>query len=352
MNLNNNRLFQTLLTKMQPYQQKNSKKWHNNNQFNQILTRSVPKITKMKAIRNIGLTAILLFFIFPSFAQNRKLDKLEMYYDQGNYEVVYRKSKRYLGKPEFDHSALPSFYKALSMYRMAKDGDLKFTYEKSMRAYEDFLKRNPGEQFIAAHKVEIQDYENGLLQYVRNLNDLNKNSQAKTLLAKIDLLFNESHNFAEVINDPTQVDKTDENTGASSPTPVVIEPQMKRDSIIAYAQKFIGVPYQWGGVDPNGFDCSGFTKYVMDKYNVDLPRIAGDQYTAGKPVDMKKATKGDLVFFGKKNNVQHVGIVVSEPGEELTMIHASSSRGIMISNIEKSSYWKPKLLYTGRVIHD
>ncbi len=307
----------------------------------------------MKAIRNIGITAILLFFVFPSFAQQKKLERLEMYYDQGNYEVVYRKAKRYLNKPEFDHSSLPSFYKALAMYRMADAGDLKFTYEKSMSAYEDFLRKDPGADFMAAHKVEISDYENGLLKYVRTLNELNKNTQAQTTLSRIDGLFNESHNFAEVINDPVKPNNTENKTNPSTPDPVVVlEPQVRRDSIIAYAQKFIGVPYQWGGTDPNGFDCSGFTKYVMEKYDVDLPRIAGDQYTAGKRVDMKKATKGDLVFFGKKNNVQHVGIVVSEPGEELTMIHASSSRGIMISNVEKSTYWKPKLLYTGRVIED
>ena len=59
------------------------------------------------------------------------------------------------------------------------------------------------------------------------------------------------------------------------------------------------------------------------------------------------AENGDLVFFGNGNKITHVGIVVSNKGEELKMVHASTSKGVIVTNVEKSSYWKPKLKGVG-----
>lgn len=301
----------------------------------------------MSNIRKIAVLLLFALLSFPAFTQTKKLNKLEMYYDQGNYEVTYRKAKRYQNKPEYDKYQTPAFYKALAVYRMSLDGNPKFTMEKSMQLYREFLNEKPAPDFMEAHKREIHEYKSGLLARVKALNDLNKKNDALALLESIDYLFDEKHNYANVIKDPFIQDGTPDKI---DPKDVYVNTGDMRDSIIAYAEQFIGVPYQWGGTTPSGFDCSGFTQYVMQKYKVDLPRIAGDQYSAGKKIDFKKATKGDLVFFGSKNDIQHVGIIVSEPGQELTMIHASSSRGIMVSNIEQSSYWKPRLLHTGRVI--
>ena len=58
-----------------------------------------------------------------------------------------------------------------------------------------------------------------------------------------------------------------------------------------------------------------------------------------------------MIFFGKGNAITHVGIVVSEKGEPLTMIHSSTSKGIIITNIETSTYWKSKLKGIGSVIN-
>lgn len=300
----------------------------------------------MKDIKKWTVIVFCCLFIQPVLAQNKKLDRLEMLYDQGNYEIVYRKAKRYLNKPEFDNSANPSFYKALAIYRMAQQGDTKFTIEKSLDAYQTFLVRHQDPVFLKAHHIEITDFKKGLIDYATRMKEINKESESQHVLAQVNRLFNENHNYADLIKDPFKENKTDiANSKGKSDKNV-------RDDVIDYSKQFIGVPYVWGGDNPKGFDCSGFTKYVLKEYGYDLPRIAGDQYTSGKHVKLKDATKGDLVFFGSKKSVQHVGIVVSEPGEELTMIHASSSRGIMVSNIEKSSYWKPKLLYASRVIQE
>jgi cell wall-associated NlpC family hydrolase len=121
-------------------------------------------------------------------------------------------------------------------------------------------------------------------------------------------------------------------------------------AIETYAKSFQGVPYRMGGMDSKGFDCSGFTCSVFSHVDVPLPRTAQQQFDACESVSLRKADKGDLVFFGKsKNRISHVGLVLSEPGEDLTMIHSSSSQGIVITNVELSNYWKNKLVGVGRV---
>ena len=84
-----------------------------------------------------------------------------------------------------------------------------------------------------------------------------------------------------------------------------------RNEIIRTAERFIGVPYKWGGGSTvTGFDCSGLTMAVYQLNGLDLPRTSGEQWTAGRPVDERDLSKGDLVFFATRggNKVSHVGI--------------------------------------------
>ena len=74
-----------------------------------------------------------------------------------------------------------------------------------------------------------------------------------------------------------------------------------------------------------------------------LPRRAVDQYNSSQKIKEKNAQKGDLIFFDNGSGISHVGIVVSDPGEPLTMIHSSSSKGIIITDITKSEYWTKRI---------
>lgn len=72
--------------------------------------------------------------------------------------------------------------------------------------------------------------------------------------------------------------------------------------LIAEAEKFIGVPYKWGGTTPNGFDCSGFTQYVYHQLGITLPRTSQEQYKATERIDASQLQAGDLVFSEMAND--------------------------------------------------
>lgn len=105
--------------------------------------------------------------------------------------------------------------------------------------------------------------------------------------------------------------------------------------IASTAEKYIGVPYRWGGQTPAGFDCSGFSEYIFAQNGLTLPRMSAAQYSSGLPIAKSSLEVGDLVFFSTyKPGPSHLGIYMGN-GQ---FIHASSSRGVMISSLA-NSYW-------------
>ena len=111
--------------------------------------------------------------------------------------------------------------------------------------------------------------------------------------------------------------------------------------VVATAMKYKGYRYVYGGASPSGFDCSGFTMYVMAKQGVSLPHSASSQWTGSKGTRIYKMSAlqpGDLVFFrigSTKKAASHVGIYIGNN----QMIHASSSRtGVIVSSLNSGSY--------------
>jgi peptidoglycan DL-endopeptidase CwlO len=121
----------------------------------------------------------------------------------------------------------------------------------------------------------------------------------------------------------------------------------KADSIVVFAKQHLGKPYKYACAGPNAFDCSGFVSYVFAEFKVSLPRSSRDYMTTGKEVPISEARKGDVIVFrgtrAGEERAGHVGIVVSEPGQPLMFIHASSSekhRGVVLTDYANSHYPK------------
>lgn len=118
------------------------------------------------------------------------------------------------------------------------------------------------------------------------------------------------------------------------------------DSLYKNARSYLGVPYKWGGTTSKGFDCSGFTQVVFKNNGTSIPRTTGQQYKTGKAVSKSNLQQGDLVFFNTTGRgVSHVGIFVGNNN----FIHASTSRGVMISSINDPYYWGSRYIGARRV---
>lgn len=107
-------------------------------------------------------------------------------------------------------------------------------------------------------------------------------------------------------------------------------------SVINTAKQYMGVPYVWGGETPTGFDCSGFTQYVLKQNGIKIPRTAAEQYQSGVSIMKSNLKTGDLVFFTTyKPGASHVGFYMGDG----KFIHASSgAKQVTISSLDEAYY--------------
>jgi len=123
-------------------------------------------------------------------------------------------------------------------------------------------------------------------------------------------------------------------------------PSFSGVDLVNYAKSFIGVPYVWGGESPKGFDCSGFTQYVMRNFGVSLPHYSTSQFNMGSSVSKGSLQVGDLVFFtgslGSPGVPRHVGIYIGND----QFIHAGSG-GVKISKLSTYPGYQGARRYDG-----
>jgi cell wall-associated NlpC family hydrolase len=111
------------------------------------------------------------------------------------------------------------------------------------------------------------------------------------------------------------------------------------------AAQWQGVPHQWGGTTRRGIDCSAFVQTLYrDVTGVQLPRTTRAQVRTGSRVHMRDLQPGDLVFFNLDKS-RHVGVYL----ENGRFVHASSSRGVAVSNLH-ASYWTSRYWTARRIL--
>lgn len=122
----------------------------------------------------------------------------------------------------------------------------------------------------------------------------------------------------------------------------------KNMKLYAECSLWIGVPYKYGGTSKRGVDCSGLTMNVYKKvYKKKIARSTDDLAKETKKISKNNLYTGDLVFFStskKKGKITHVGIYFKDG----YFIHASTSRGVVVSNLNED-YYRRNWIRGGRV---
>ncbi|MEQ8627666.1 C40 family peptidase [Ekhidna sp.] len=126
----------------------------------------------------------------------------------------------------------------------------------------------------------------------------------------------------------------------------------KIESVIKTGRSYVGTPYKWGGLSRSGIDCSGLIYNSYKTIGVSLPRTAKAQSKTGNKRGWNGIREGDLVYFKfkkKGSKWYHSGMITYVGKDKILFVHASSSRGVIESNL-LSDYYKKNVKNFRRVI--
>jgi lipoprotein Spr len=118
----------------------------------------------------------------------------------------------------------------------------------------------------------------------------------------------------------------------------VSETEISRSKLFIFINQWYGVPYKYGGCQKTGIDCSCFTNLLYeDVYKIKTARSATDMYNVSEKIELGELKEGDLIFFKINSNlVSHVGVYLRKN----CFVHASTSRGVVISSMDEAYYKK------------
>ena len=117
------------------------------------------------------------------------------------------------------------------------------------------------------------------------------------------------------------------------------------------AKEFLGVRYKYGGTTKKGMDCSGLVYTSFQKENIPIPRTSRGMSLLGKRLFLKEVQIGDLLFFETNKNkkvINHVGLVINIAPDDVSFIHSTTSRGVIISSLNQE-YWQSHFVMARRI---
>ncbi|MBO0590666.1 C40 family peptidase [Cellulophaga sp. E16_2] len=124
------------------------------------------------------------------------------------------------------------------------------------------------------------------------------------------------------------------------------------ESVISSALEFSGTRYKYGGTTKKGMDCSGLLYVAFGNQDISIPRTSYIIAEEGKDIRIKDVDKGDLLFFKtskRSKKINHVGLVVSVDNDGIKFIHATTSRGVIVSSL-KEGYWNYAFVKATRIL--
>ncbi len=124
------------------------------------------------------------------------------------------------------------------------------------------------------------------------------------------------------------------------------EKQVKGNKLYSFCDEWYGVPYRYGGCRKSGIDCSCFVNMVYEHvYGQRVGRSSAEIFSQCKQLSIEDAREGDLVFFKiNSKTISHVGIFLKKK----LFVHASTSRGVIINNLDEA-YYKKFFFCAGRL---
>ena len=283
------------------------------------------------------LALSILTYINAFYTQNKHLEKINLLFQQENYRIVERKCNKTLKKNKAEKNYINQYklYINLSGYMLENE-----PYAQQLISYTKEIQNLIQEEkiYTSIDLIYLEYFKRKIEDDIGKIKSNQQTEQAQQLYEYYSYFFKlQKKNFNELKHNKIQVSSK--------------ENPSQELAIIDYAKTFIGTPYVYGGTTKKGFDCSGFTKEIFYEYGHAIPRTAKDQSTFVSRVKNKNIKSGDLLFFGKNDkNISHVGIAIKNNSkDELKMIHASSSNGIIISKVTSNNYWAPKFRFAGRI---
>ena len=126
----------------------------------------------------------------------------------------------------------------------------------------------------------------------------------------------------------------------------------KANEIISTALTFSGTRYKYGGTTERGMDCSGLIYVSLKENNIMFPRTSYQMAMEGQKIRVNYVEKGDLLFFKTSKTgrrINHVGLVVDVKGNDIKFIHATTSRGVLVSSL-REGYWNSAFVKAMRIL--
>ena len=129
------------------------------------------------------------------------------------------------------------------------------------------------------------------------------------------------------------------------------DPVPEATRITNYALDFQGTRYKYGGTTKKGMDCSGLIYTSFQKEGIQLPRVSRDMAKRGYKIHTNQVNVGDLLFFQTNKSrkvINHVGLVVEIVPGNVSFIHSTTSRGVIVSSLNEK-YWNSAYVMARRV---
>jgi cell wall-associated NlpC family hydrolase len=292
---------------------------------------------------------LIISYLLAGCAANKTFTRLDKKYQQSDFEQLEKKSNKYIYKNPAD--PVPLYFKSIAyLYYYNEKGNpqdlldaLKYSYRANRKKVPEYLKQD----LAVLNQTLIEKAAEDLVKIEKNSSSLTA-QEIMDISAKInDLPINK--NLIVSVPEATQQKEV--------PKPKKL-PKGIRKEVIKEAQKYLGIPYKYGGTTTRGLDCSGFTSNVFKDVGITIPRTAALQAEAGLNVKESKAQPGDLLFFTNGRNhsrITHVALIVETDSKGVYKIMHATSKGVSIDKRDEpawKSYWLPRIKMIASFIND